>query len=115
VPLPANVRPVGWVPLLARLPHADAIVHHGGAGTVLAALAFGVPQLAIPGPGDRRHNAELVARRGAGLMDAPLPATITRLLADASLRAAAADVLAEIAATPDPTDVVAAILAGVSR
>src|SRR6185295_13499495 len=44
-PLPANVRPVGWVPLPALLPHADAIVHHGGAGTVLAALAFGVPQL----------------------------------------------------------------------
>jgi len=112
-PLPANVRPVGWVPLPALLPHADAIVHHGGAGTVLAALAFGVPQLVIPGPGDRRYNAELVARRGAGLAGAPSRATITRLLADEGLRAAAAEVRAEIAAMPEPAEVAAAVLAGV--
>jgi UDP:flavonoid glycosyltransferase YjiC (YdhE family) len=111
-PMPANVRPVGWVPLPALLPHADAIVHHGGAGTVLAALAFGVPQLVIPGPGDRRHNGELVARPGAGLTGAPLRSTITRLLADDGLRSAAAEVRAEIAAMPDPADVAAAVLAG---
>jgi UDP:flavonoid glycosyltransferase YjiC (YdhE family) len=91
---------------------ADAIVHHGGAGTVLAALAFGVPQLVIPGPGDRRHNGELVARRGAGLTGAPVRSTIIRLLADDGLRSAAAEVRAEIAAMPDPADVATAVLAG---
>lgn len=111
-PLPANVRPVGGVPLPALLPRADAIVHHSGAGTVLAALAFGMPQLAIPGPGDRRHNGELVARRGAGLTGAPVRSTITRLLADDGLRSAAAEVRAEIAAMPDPADVATAVLAG---
>jgi len=80
---------------------------------VLAALAFGVPQLVIPGPGDRRYNAELVARRGAGLVGAPSRATITRLLADEGLRAAAAEVRAEIAAMPEPAEVAAAVLAGV--
>jgi UDP:flavonoid glycosyltransferase YjiC (YdhE family) len=91
---------------------ADAIVHHGGAGTVLAALASGVPQLVIPGPGDRRHNGELVARRGAGLTGAPARSTITRLLADDGLHSAAAEVRAEIAAMPDPADVATAVLAG---
>ena len=77
-----------------------------------AALRAGA-QLVIPGPGDRRYNAELVARRGAGLAGAPSRATITRLLADGGLRAAAAEVRAEVAAMPEPAEVAAAVLAGV--
>ena len=38
-----NVRPVSWRPLPAVLPHADPVVQHGGAGTVLAAPACGCP------------------------------------------------------------------------
>ena len=101
-PLPANVRPVGGVPLPALLPRADAIVHHSGAGTVLAALAFGMPQLAIPGPA-AGHELAVVP---------PVRSTITRLLADDGLRSAAAEVRAEIAAMPDPADVATAVLAG---
>ena len=47
-PLPASVRAHPWVPLTAALPQCAAIVHHGGAGTCLAALAAGVPQVIIP-------------------------------------------------------------------
>ena len=61
--LPANVRLTGWLPLVKALPLATALVHHGGAGGLLEALAAGVPQLAVPGAGDRRYNAELLARR----------------------------------------------------
>ncbi|MET7402844.1 nucleotide disphospho-sugar-binding domain-containing protein [Dactylosporangium sp. NPDC005572] len=105
--LPPNVRTTGWAPIPALLEHAAAIVHHGGAGTVLAALAAGVPQLVLNGAGDRRHNASLVAGRGAGLAaDAVEPAVLRELLAGDHLRTAAREVAAEIAAMPSPAGVV---------
>jgi hypothetical protein len=104
-----NVRTVGPVPLDRILPYAAATVHHSGAGSVLGALAAGVPQLAVAGPGDRRHNADLVARRGAGLAAQARdvdPATLRRLLTDDGLRAAAGAVRGEMAAMPAPADLV---------
>jgi UDP:flavonoid glycosyltransferase YjiC (YdhE family) len=116
--LPPNVRTVGRVPLDRVVPHAAAFVHHGGAGSTLGGLAAGVPQLLVPGPGDRRHNAELVARRGAGLaveatvISAPI---LARLITDAELRAAAEEVRDEIAAMPDPATIVPQLAALVGR
>ncbi|GAA2846996.1 glycosyl transferase [Actinoplanes cyaneus] len=107
--LPAGVRAVGRVPLDRVLPHAAAFVHHAGAGSVLGGLAAGVPQLATPGAGDRRHNAGLLARRGAGLAvpaEAISAADLSRLLTDGALRAAARQVAAEIAGMPAPATVV---------
>ncbi|GAA0816713.1 nucleotide disphospho-sugar-binding domain-containing protein [Spirilliplanes yamanashiensis] len=105
--LPANVRTVGRVPLHLVLPHADAFVHHGGAGSVLGALAEGVPQLVVPGAGDRRFNAEAVQRRGAGMaVDAAAisAADLERLLTDEGVRAAAREVRDEMAAMPAPAE-----------
>lgn len=108
--LPPNVRTVGWVPLARVLGQATAFVHHGGAGGVLGALAAGIPQLAVPGPGDRRFNAELLARRGAGLAVDARDITadvLEHLVSDAGLRAAAEEVRAEMAAMPEPASLVA--------
>jgi UDP:flavonoid glycosyltransferase YjiC (YdhE family) len=108
-PLPDNVRTVDWVPLSALLASCAAVVHHGGAGTALAALYAGVPQLIVNGPGDRRPNGQLIAARGAGLaldergVDA---AALTRLVTDAGLRESATAVRDEIAAMPPPADLV---------
>ncbi|MFC7531976.1 glycosyltransferase [Actinoplanes sp. GCM10030250] len=110
--LPPNVRAVGRVPLNEVLPHASAFIHHAGAGSVFGGLAAGVPQLVTPGAGDRRHNAELLAKRGAGLaVDAKAisAADLTRLLTDDGLRIAAREVAAEIAAMPAPASVVPAL------
>ncbi|WP_430782439.1 nucleotide disphospho-sugar-binding domain-containing protein [Actinoplanes sp. G11-F43] len=110
--LPRNVRPVGRIPLNQALPYAAAFVHHAGAGSVLGGLAAGVPQLTTPGAGDRRHNAELLARRGAGLAvpaKSITAADLDRLLTDPSLLAAAREVAAEIAAMPSPAAVVPAL------
>jgi UDP:flavonoid glycosyltransferase YjiC (YdhE family) len=107
--LPRNVRAVGRVPLNELLPYAAGFVHHGGAGSVLGGLAAGVPQIVTPGAGDRRHNADLLARRGAGLAVAAKAITaadLNRLLSDGPLRAAAQEVAAEIAAMPAPEEVV---------
>ncbi len=110
--LPPNVKLVERVPLDRVLPYATAFVHHGGAGSVLGGLAAGVPQLVVPGAGDRRHNAELVARRGAGLAveaKAITAATQTRLVTDGALRKAAREVRDEIAAMPAPAELVPAL------
>ncbi|MFG1602981.1 nucleotide disphospho-sugar-binding domain-containing protein [Actinoplanes sp. NPDC049265] len=110
--LPPNVRGVGRVPLAELLPGAAAFVHHAGAGSVLGGLAAGVPQLVTPGAGDRKHNAELLARRGAGLAVTAKAITaddLNRLLTDRSLRTSAQEVAAEIAAMPDPATVVPAL------
>jgi UDP:flavonoid glycosyltransferase YjiC (YdhE family) len=108
-PLPGNVRVVPRVPLDRVMPYAAGYVHHGGAGSVLNGLSAGVPQLVVPGAGDRRHNAGLVARRGAGLAVEAKAITaghLTRLIGDPDLRAAARELSAEIAAMPAPETVV---------
>ncbi|MFF0380114.1 glycosyltransferase [Actinoplanes missouriensis] len=108
--LPPTVRVTEWLPLSPAMAVSSAIIHHGGAGTVLAALHAGIPQLVVRGAGDRRHNAELVAARGAGIaVDGRQvgPEVISRLLTDASLASAAREVSAEIAAMPHPDEVVA--------
>jgi UDP:flavonoid glycosyltransferase YjiC (YdhE family) len=107
--LPPNVRTTDWLPFPQVLPAAAGIVHHGGAGTLLTALAAGVPQLVVRGSGDRRVNAEVVAARGAGIaadLSDLSPALLERLVGDASLTAAAREVAAEMAAMPHPTEVV---------
>jgi UDP:flavonoid glycosyltransferase YjiC (YdhE family) len=114
--LPPNVTTTGWLPFAAVLPRVAGIVHHGGAGSVMSALAVGVPQVVVPGPGDRTVHARLVAARGAGLA---VPAagitaeTLERLVGDAALAAAAGEVAAEIAAMPAPAELVEPLLAGV--
>ncbi|RBM23382.1 glycosyltransferase [Prauserella sp. PE36] len=107
-PLPPNVRVTGWVPIPEILPTCSAIVHHGGAGTLLAALAAGVPQLIEPGAGDRARHARLVAERGAGLASSAKDVTsalLTTLVTDPALAEAAAEVQREIAAMPSPQTV----------
>jgi UDP:flavonoid glycosyltransferase YjiC (YdhE family) len=50
---------------------ADVIVAHGGPGTTLGALAFGVPLVLIPLFADQPVNADRVASTGAALVAAP--------------------------------------------
>jgi UDP:flavonoid glycosyltransferase YjiC (YdhE family) len=116
-PMPANVRTVDWVPLPDVLPACAAVVHHGGAGTTLAAMSAGVPQVLVPGAGDRRYNAGLVETRGVGLArvtSAIDAATLRRLTGDDDLRANALAVRDEIAAMPAPQTLVPR-LAGLVR
>lgn len=117
-PLPPNVRTVDWVPFSEALATCSAVVHHAGGGTVLSALAAGLPQLVIPGVGDRRYNADVVAARGAGLAMVPGQITaevLTRLVTDPALAAAAREVRDEIAAMPPPAELVARLTRLVDR
>ncbi|GAA2711056.1 nucleotide disphospho-sugar-binding domain-containing protein [Micromonospora olivasterospora] len=111
-PLPPNVRAAGWVPLDPLLATCAAVVHHGGASTMLTAITHGVPQLVILAPGDtiRPLMGEALRRSGAGLVAGPAEvdaALIRRLLTDEGLRAATGRVRAENLALPTPADTVA--------
>ena len=53
------------------LPRCAALLHHGGAGTVAAALRSGVPQLICPLHFDQQQWAERVAWLGCGAQVAP--------------------------------------------
>ncbi len=66
-PLPANVHVENWWPQQEVMPHAAAIVGHGGFGTTMLGLASGVPMVVIPLFADQPYNAERVHATGAGL------------------------------------------------
>jgi UDP:flavonoid glycosyltransferase YjiC (YdhE family) len=109
-PLPPNVRPVGWVPLHHLLTSCTAVVHHGGSGTTMAALAAGVPQLILPHGADQFINAVAVADLGIGAWCQPADVdagVVTKLVGDATIRAAAAAAATRMSALPPPSALVA--------
>jgi MGT family glycosyltransferase len=65
---PPNVSVRGYVPHAAVLPYASAVVTHAGLGTVLAALAHGVPLVCLPLGREQPDNAAAVERVGAGVV-----------------------------------------------
>ncbi|GAA0686642.1 salmochelin biosynthesis C-glycosyltransferase IroB [Kitasatospora atroaurantiaca] len=107
--LPANVRPLPWVPLAQLLESADAVVHHGGSGTMLTAAAVGIPQLILPQGADHFTNADAAEGLGFALraedtaVDTEL---LDALLGDDRLRKGAAAVRAAMNALPTPAELV---------
>jgi MGT family glycosyltransferase len=64
---PDNVLVIPRVPLLRMMPHLDAVVCHGGMGTVSDALLHGVPLVLAPIRHDQPVVAEQVVAAGAGV------------------------------------------------
>lgn len=101
--LPANVRAEHWVDEHSVLPAAAAMVSHGGAGSVRAALSHGVPLAVVPLFAEQPQNAQAVAAAGAGLaLDGPagLRAAVGELLEQPAHRRVARAIAAEIGALP---------------
>jgi len=112
-PLPGHVTLVDWVPLRALLQTCDAVVHHGGMGTMYAAFDAGVPQLSLTLPDDSLANARIAAGRGAGAMlemsavtATTIAAAVEDLLGRPSYRRASREVAAEMRAMPTPAAVI---------
>jgi rhamnosyltransferase subunit B len=98
-PLPPGLLWQPYVPLRGLLPHAAALVHHGGIGTTAEALRAGVPQVIVPLAYDQFDNAARVEALGvgarlrggrAGASPRALAAALRRLLDDPSMPAACA-------------------------
>lgn len=107
--LPPSVRVLEHRPLHLLLPHCDAVVHHGGAGTVMTAVAAGVPQLALPCAMDQFLNSRRMAATGAAIdlpahrVDVPSArAAVAELLGRDSYRAAAAELRRASDELPSP-------------
>ena len=62
-----NITVVAAAPHSAVLEHARAVITHAGHGTVVRALAAGVPIVALPHGRDQADNAVRVSARGAGI------------------------------------------------
>lgn len=110
--IPANATVERFVPQDEILPRSSLIVTHAGSGSMLGALAHGIPLLAVPHAADQFDNAAAVAAAGAGRVVMPdeLTESAVRdaahaLLADPSYRDAARVIAAEIAAMPSAADV----------
>jgi len=101
-PVPPNVHVERWIPQEHVMPHAAAMIAHGGAGSTRMALAAGVPSVIVPGFADQFRNAERVAALGAGLEATPddLRDAVRRILTEPSFREAAQRVAAEVARQP---------------
>jgi MGT family glycosyltransferase len=68
---PANVTVVKAAPHSQVLRHAAAAVTHGGHGTLIKALAAGVPVVALPMGRDQADNATRLEATGAGVRVRP--------------------------------------------
>jgi UDP:flavonoid glycosyltransferase YjiC (YdhE family) len=100
-----------WVPQAQTMARATVAVTHGGSGSTLAALATGVPSVALPLFADGGDNARRVAARGAGIaleggLEA-LPRLREAVLAAPRHGAAARAIAGELRALPPIDDAVA--------
>jgi MGT family glycosyltransferase len=98
-----NVSVVEAAPHAAVLPHTAVVVTHGGHGTVMKALAAGVPMVVMPMGRDQPENATRLLAAGAGVRikrsasPDKIAAAVRKVLGDESYRAAAQRLAAAIA------------------
>ena len=107
---PPNIHVERFVPQASVLARCDLVVSHAGSGSLIGALAFGVPSVLLPMGADQPLNADRCTALGVGLiLDAvsctpqQIEQAVTTVLADPSYRAAAEQIRNEIGALPDAT------------
>ncbi|AXI80322.1 macrolide family glycosyltransferase [Peterkaempfera bronchialis] len=66
--LPPHVETHEWLPHPAVLPHADILVCHGGMGSIMEALYFATPVVAVPQVLELSLSAQRLADLGLGRM-----------------------------------------------
>ena len=108
-PQPPNVHVERYIPQAQLLPHCRLVVSHGGSGSVIGALAHGLPMVVIPIGADQPRNAQRcrdlhVARVLHALEATPdrVRAATSDVLADPTYRLNAEGMRDEIAALPGP-------------
>jgi UDP:flavonoid glycosyltransferase YjiC (YdhE family) len=110
-PVPPNVRIAPFVPQHEVLRACQAVVCHGGSGTLVAALSLGVPVVVLPMGADQPDNADRCEDLGVGVVLDPLTATpvaiaeaIRQVLDDPRFAAGAASIAAEAVQQPKLAD-----------
>ena len=112
--VPDGVRVLVDVPLQHVLGDCDLMVGHGGAGSVLTALHFGLPLLLVPQLPDHLGHSARVLATGAGevlandeITPGQVRTEVACLLGDGPQREAAAKLRQEMRQQPAPAAVVA--------
>ena len=115
-PQPGSVIVRQYIPQHEVLPWCAAAVIHGGSGSMLGALAHGVPLLVIPRGADQWTNAERIvaARAGLCLLREQVSADAVReqviaLLGDPAYANAAATIQAQIREMPSAAQAIVRI------
>jgi UDP:flavonoid glycosyltransferase YjiC (YdhE family) len=105
-----------YLPQSALLPYVDVVVSHGGAGTTLGAIVYGVPHVVLPQQTmSQLRNAQKIDSLGLGVAvtaDAPAGAiveAVCRVLSDDAFRASVARTRAAIDELPHPDKVLGEI------
>lgn len=70
-----NIRIERFVPQSAILEHCNLVINHAGSGSVLGALAHGIPLITLPMGADQELNAERLTDLGAGITLDPITVT----------------------------------------
>jgi UDP:flavonoid glycosyltransferase YjiC (YdhE family) len=106
---PENVQVEGYIPQSALLPSCDLMINHGGSGSVIGALAHGVPMVVLPMGADQPLNAARCQALGVGIVLDAFRAThravadaVTAVLDDPTYRIEAERIRDEIAGLPGP-------------
>lgn len=107
-PQPPHVHVERYIPQTEILPFCDAVVFHGGSGTLLGALTHGLPMVFLAMGADQPANAARCHALGVGLSLDPVRVTPAEVrdsalavLQGLDYRRAARELQAEIAAQPD--------------
>ena len=113
-PLPAHIRVERFIPQEELLPKVDLVISHGGSGSLLGALAHGLPSILLPVGADQPYNARRCVELGTARVLDPMTATpdevlaaVTGVLDDPSYHRAARRLRDELEALPGPEAVVA--------
>jgi UDP:flavonoid glycosyltransferase YjiC (YdhE family) len=106
---PDNVHVERYIPQSALLPFCDLVVNHGGSGSVIGALAHGLPMVVLPMGADQLLNARRCEQLGVGVVldvvgtpPGSIRDSAAAILGDARSRQAAERIRDEIAALPEP-------------
>lgn len=106
-PQPPNVHIERFIPQNLLYPHCAAAVIHGGSGTMMGALQYGVPLVVIPLGADQPGNAQAAHAAGVACVLDPAQMTaedvreaVSKILTQSAYRDGACRIQAEIAELP---------------
>jgi MGT family glycosyltransferase len=112
--VPPNVHVERYIPQTLLFPRCAAVVTHGGFGTVLSALSYGLPLVVIPISADQPRNARRCTALGVGQAVDPTEVTpdsvreaVRTVLDEPSYSVQAQRLRGEMAALPGPEYAVA--------
>ena len=119
---PTRVRVEQWVQLRELLKNCAMAVCHGGAGTVLSALAAGVPLVLMPSGAPSQQRMSAACEKGGvgravvwnGANGDDVRAAVREVTSDERFAVAATSMARELAAMPDPS-IASAVLDRVVR